>query len=727
MEHKHSVYDSDTRFIIDPVRKIAKNTSKKTTIAQYSHNSERVTFEIPRFVEGHDMSLCDTVEVHYLNVDVKNKEHKSGYYEVDDLRIDPDDPEKVVCSWLISENGTQLAGLLNFSLWYVCRENGVITYNFPTLTNSELTIGSGVKASEMVISEYIDIIEQWKESVVQGFADDLKAEARKVAADYYADLNAGLAVERARIDNLAKLPAGSTAGDAELMDIRIGADGVTYDSAGAAVREQFNMSVKKKNVQVVAKKADLTEGSLQSASFVTSPETAAFAYLVKLPLTQGERLHVNIPSVEGVHYVYRYGYYFQDGAFKAQIVSTENNVFTQSANCYYVSVGVYALNEDESLHKNILAEFPDDMEVVFTNLDRYHGEWVDKTQLDKAISEVTEALASADIINLNRNFTESITQAKRPLNKGSFGYQTATPPLSLLHFSDVHGDATELKRIIDFKNHHSKAFDDVICTGDFLESRFSSDFTFWENTEGAENILLAIGNHDVITDETGWDWSQRATEPVQYDRFFSPFINKWKVTYQTNKTYYYKDYTQNKIRLIVINNMLTDEDDVLQLGWFKTALNTALANSYSVVVANHYPVPNFQKITCNFTSFDKVVGSGYPTSAYQEEVASFIETGGDFVCFIGGHEHSDLVGFNAYYPDQLVVCVDALSRAQGNQYSDTQRTDGNKSQDLANAVVIDTSNNLLKIIRVGANLDRYLRDKNSITINYKTKEIINQN
>lgn len=239
MEHKHSVYDSDTRFIIDPIRKIAKNTSKKTTIAQYSHNSERVTFEIPRIVEGHDMSLCDTVEVHYLNVDVKNKEHKSGYYEVDDLRIDPDDPEKVICSWLISENGTQLAGLLNFSLWYVCRENGVITYNFPTLTNSELTIGSGIKASEMVISEYIDIIEQWKESVVRGFADDLKAEARKVAADYYADLNAGLAIERARIDNLAKLPAGSTAGDAELTDIRIGANGKIYDSAGAAVREQI--------------------------------------------------------------------------------------------------------------------------------------------------------------------------------------------------------------------------------------------------------------------------------------------------------------------------------------------------------------------------------------------------------------------------------------------------------------------------------------------------------
>lgn len=227
MEHKHGVHDSDTHFLIDPTtRKIRTETSRKTTVIQFDHNSERFTFEIPRYIEGHDMAECNKAEVHYLNVDARTKEEMRGVYVSDDLAISKTDSSVVSCSWLISSNATQLVGTLNFIVRFCCVDGGIVTYAWNTAVAS-VAVSTGIDGGEFVAAEYADVLETWK------------AELFNAGYINASTMQNDLSVLKSRMDAFASLKDGSTTGDAELQDVRVGADGKTYVSAGEAVRKQI--------------------------------------------------------------------------------------------------------------------------------------------------------------------------------------------------------------------------------------------------------------------------------------------------------------------------------------------------------------------------------------------------------------------------------------------------------------------------------------------------------
>lgn len=168
MAHKHSVYDGDTHFKIDELTRHVKNESEiKSMLVQYDHNSERFTFEVPRYVDGHDLSQCNAVRVHYINIDKSKRTENKGVYEVTDLQICPDDDEIVICSWLISNNATQLVGALYFVVQFACIEDNEVVYSWNTARYTGVVITDGIYNGDDIEREYADILQVWYEKLFE--------------------------------------------------------------------------------------------------------------------------------------------------------------------------------------------------------------------------------------------------------------------------------------------------------------------------------------------------------------------------------------------------------------------------------------------------------------------------------------------------------------------------------------------------------------------------------
>jgi len=160
--------------------------TEKHTLMQYETNSTKMVFDIPRYINGHDMRECNIVQIHYRNSGATTSEKRRDIYNVTDLEVYPNttdyDGEEVLrFSWDISNNATQYAGNIEFVVHFICTDAGanadpkdpstygVILYNWSTAICEVLQVMKGMNNNDLLTDETPDYIVGFNKLVVPSF------------------------------------------------------------------------------------------------------------------------------------------------------------------------------------------------------------------------------------------------------------------------------------------------------------------------------------------------------------------------------------------------------------------------------------------------------------------------------------------------------------------------------------------------------------------------------
>ena len=157
MAHSHPISDDDRLFVIDPTNRSITYEGDNIVLVKGDLNSEVFSFEIPRIVEGHDMSLCDHVRIHYSNTDRRRKNESKDIYYVTDCVVNGD---VVNFSWTLSGNATKYYGTLSFLVQFCCLdEDGTYSYIWNTDIYKSIPVYDSYNNSEGVEENYADVFD----------------------------------------------------------------------------------------------------------------------------------------------------------------------------------------------------------------------------------------------------------------------------------------------------------------------------------------------------------------------------------------------------------------------------------------------------------------------------------------------------------------------------------------------------------------------------------------
>ena len=337
-----------------------------------------------------------------------------------------------------------------------------------------------------------------------------------------------LEVERSRINAFTTLSEGSTTADAELLDIRVKADGTTATSAGNAVREQVSelkgdldelynevneeTYVDKKELV----KAEYANGPATNVFFIPYSETIKKDVAVTLQYKGYANLEVQVVSVNET----KIGYIGTPKKYNPD----SNGIFTVTPE--------YAQGDAGTTYLRILSfsHNPSTNDCIY--------ELVDKVGITKRIDVLEEDIVKLDerIDNLGEdidNLGEDIVVSKYEINNITDKKiaQSSNNELKILMMSDIHlgielqtslydrwgyTDNERMDKLVEtIKKENDKGqIDLILFLGDQVSNQFASTSTtnkdedFFPAFIGKMRDLqlpfyCAMGNHELY-DETKW-------------------------------------------------------------------------------------------------------------------------------------------------------------------------------------------------------------------------------
>lgn len=364
------------------------------------------------------------------------------------------------------------------------------------------------------------------------------------------------------------------------------------------------------------------------------------------------------------------------------------------------------------------------------------------SRTEKRNQPLTSEESATSILTLNPK--EEVLPTLLSARNGGHFLPEIPKALTLLHFSDLHGSDENLQRIVEFKNAYSEYIDDAIHAGDAVICYWDDPNPF-EQVSGAEDILICIGNHDCWKGHLVWAQTNHpydATAEDAYSKFYRDKTKEWNITAPEGTgqpdspyygaCYYYKDYPESRIRMIVLDCMHYDE---AQDRWFAEVLNEARVKDYQVAGVEHFPPQSgLTLIPCGFTSSGR--GDLHPVpdpgESQMERMPDrcfatadrFIDDGGTFICWLSGHTHSDFIGTVPGHGRQVQVIVEKAGEMD--TYMREDRTKGTRNQDAFNLLTINPALNIFTVQRIGSVRNERMQSKKLLVYDYVSHSVLIQ-